>query len=393
MTAGARIAHWIAIGALSFATAAMFVVSLRSNYLYGYGIGQTDEKRLLFAWANVAADIWKAFGLVAITLLWRASHRRIAILASIAWLVCLLSGINSAIGIYVHDRTILTGERRAKYIDYRDAERELAEIEARRNHLSSVRSLGEIDALIAATLAQPVIANERIRGTVGKLSSGCHAPDARTTEACTVLARLRIERAGAEEAARLQLRTGELRREIVRLRERDGTFTPDPVGEFYAWATRGLLSVRDVGFGFPLFFALMIEIVTAFGPVAVARFAEVSVTSTATSKSVAISRDTTGHVATRSVAVTMSDRLEERVATWMAARATPCTDGGVTTLAALHHDFTVWCSAENLPRCDASAFAATFDRLRTMPELAGKIRKFGTTYYGIGLGGKDDAKS
>ena len=53
------------------ATGAMFLISMRGNYLYGYGIGQSEEKRLLFAWANVAADVWKAFGLVAITLLWR----------------------------------------------------------------------------------------------------------------------------------------------------------------------------------------------------------------------------------------------------------------------------------------------------------------------------------
>src|ERR1044072_5219599 len=101
MTVGLHLTRWLAIGALSAATACMFLISLRGNYLYGYGIGQTDEKRLLFAWANVAADVWKAFGLVAITLLWRAKHWRIAIVASLAWTVCLFSGINSAIGVYV----------------------------------------------------------------------------------------------------------------------------------------------------------------------------------------------------------------------------------------------------------------------------------------------------
>ena len=92
MTAGVHVARWLAIAALSLATAAMFLISLRGNYLYGYGIGQTDEKRLLFAWANVAADIWKAFGLVAVTMLWRARQWRLAIVGSIAWFVCLLSG-------------------------------------------------------------------------------------------------------------------------------------------------------------------------------------------------------------------------------------------------------------------------------------------------------------
>ena len=59
----------------------MFIISLRGNYLYGYGIGQTDEKRLLFAWANVAADVWKAFGLVAVSMLWRARQWRLALVA------------------------------------------------------------------------------------------------------------------------------------------------------------------------------------------------------------------------------------------------------------------------------------------------------------------------
>jgi hypothetical protein len=74
----------------------MFAVSVRGNYLFGYGLGQTPEKRELFAWANVAADVWKAFGLVAVSALWREKRRRGALIASIAWFGCLLFGINSA---------------------------------------------------------------------------------------------------------------------------------------------------------------------------------------------------------------------------------------------------------------------------------------------------------
>ena len=33
--------RWLVIGVLTIATAGMFVVSMRANYLYGYGIGQT----------------------------------------------------------------------------------------------------------------------------------------------------------------------------------------------------------------------------------------------------------------------------------------------------------------------------------------------------------------
>jgi hypothetical protein len=274
----------------------MFLISLRGNYLYGYGIGQTDEKRLLFAWANVAADVWKAFGLVAVSMLWRARQWRLALVGSMAWLVCLLSGVNSAIGVYVEDRSALTGVRHARVANYKDIERELAEVDVKRTALSYARSIGELDALIAAALAQVVFADDRVRGTVGKISDGCNAPTTRTSEACSEVARLRAERASAEEMARLQVRANTLRHAMVGLREHGSSPTTDPVGEFYAWATRGFLSVRDVGFGFPLFFALMIEIVTAFGPVTVVRFAELSATPISTSAIDATWRDTSRQI-------------------------------------------------------------------------------------------------
>jgi hypothetical protein len=307
--------------------------------------------------------------------------------------VCLLSGINSAIGVYVQDRAALTGERQSKHATYRDAERELAGVEAKRSGLASVRSGGELDALIVAALAQPVVVNDRVRGTVARLSSECHAPDARTAEACAVVARLRSERAAAEEAARLQAHANALRAEIAHLRDRGNASSPDPVGEFYAWATRGVLSVRDVGFGFPLFFALMIEIVTAFGPITVVRFAELSATSGSTSSYATTWPDAARHVETRPVAGLVTDRLEDRVAEWMSARATPCADGGATSLSILHADYDAWCGSERLPGCEVTAFARAFDRLREMPELNGKIRKFGTRYYGIAVRGGSLARS
>ena len=73
----------------------------------------------------------------------------------------------------------------------------------------------------------------------------------------------------------------------------------------------------------------------------------------------------------------------------MSERARPRRDGGATTLSELHRDYDRWCVARDLPRCDARAFGTAFDRLRDMPELSGKIRKFGTRYYGVGVGGDD----
>ena len=59
-----RLVRWIVIIVLGAATAAMAAVSLRANYLFGYGFGQTPEKAHVFGWANVAADLWKVGGLI-----------------------------------------------------------------------------------------------------------------------------------------------------------------------------------------------------------------------------------------------------------------------------------------------------------------------------------------
>jgi hypothetical protein len=53
----------------------------------------------------------------------------------------------------------------------------------------------------------------------------------------------------------------------------------------------------------------------------------------------------------------------------------------------LHEDFERWCATAHLPTSDATSFGAALDRLRELPELSRKIRKFGDRYYGIQLVG------
>src|SRR5438876_714664 len=100
----AQSVRWIVITALGVATLGMFAVSMRANYLYGYGIGQSPETKTAIAWANVGADIWKGFGLIVVVALWRSTWRRAAIAIGLTWLVCLTFSVSSAIGIYVQER-------------------------------------------------------------------------------------------------------------------------------------------------------------------------------------------------------------------------------------------------------------------------------------------------
>ena len=183
-----RAVRWLVIIALSVATAGMFLISMRANYLYGRSIGQSPETQEAFAWANVGADVWKGFGLIVVFVLWRARLRRAAITTGLTWFVCLFFSVSSAIGIYVQERTSLTGSREAKHASYEDAQKELADVERKLKGLAQHRSVGEVEAAIAGVLARPVMVGERVRGTVGRLSANCTKDDKRTAEACAEVA-------------------------------------------------------------------------------------------------------------------------------------------------------------------------------------------------------------
>jgi hypothetical protein len=51
----------------------------------------------------------------------------------------------------------------------------------------------------------------------------------------------------------------------------------------------------------------------------------------------------------------------------------------------LHADYEAWCLGKGFAALASTAFAEEFDRLRERPEVAGKIRKFASRYYGIRL--------
>ena len=88
------------------------------------------------------------------------------------------------------------------------------------------------------------------------------------------MAALQEELAVAKEAVTLETNRNGARQRVHRLREGGSSLNPDPVAEALAWLSRGQLSVREIGFGFPLIFALFVEIVSAFGPAGIVAYAE-----------------------------------------------------------------------------------------------------------------------
>jgi hypothetical protein len=166
------------------------------------------------------------------------------------------------------------------------------------------------------------------------------------------------------------------------LREGGGALPADPVAELFAWLSRGQLNVRDIAFGFPLVFAFLIEVVSAFGPAGIVAYADATRWQPAESRTrprpaVASSGEL------QSVEAGLSEH--GRVVQWMADRTEPTEDTSARTIEELHADYEVWCLGKGLRAGACETFAQEFDRVREVPQLAGKIRKFGNRYYGIRL--------
>jgi hypothetical protein len=375
---GSRSVRLLVLGALSAATAGMFLISMRANYLYARSIGQSPETQLAIAWANVGADVWKAFGLIVVAGLWRTDSRRAAAAAFCAWAMCLCFSVTSAIGIYVQERAGHTGSRAAKHASLTEARTELATLDDRIKSRSEQAAPTEIEAAIAVIFARPVTAGDRVRGTVATISASCARIDLRTAAACAEVASLQRDLATSRETALLEQRAALLRERVRELQEQGATLPPDPVAQFWMWLSAGRLTADGVAYGMPLFFALMIEFVSTFGPVGIAAYAE------------ATRRVTSRHDATNPAAPrhNQSRPVEGRVGAvidYVSEHTEPAHSSSAVTIDALHQDYVAWCYEGGVDALEEREFARAFDVIRSEPELGDRIRKFGTRYYGIKL--------
>ena len=378
--------RWVVIVILSLATTAMVIVSMVLNFFYFSSYGQTPVKQIAFGVLSVIADVWKACAPVAIYELWTARLRRMATLGAIMWIPCFIVAVSSALGLLATDRMALTGGRETLRANYADVEHDLEEAQGKLKNLRDHRSKAEVDAAIATVLARPVG-----RTTVGALSRDCTLTHSKTAEACAEVAALREELAAAVEARKLEMRIAQLREESRRLRERGGTLASDPLGELYAFLSRGMISAKDVSFWLVFVVAIMGELLGAFGFALVAAFARVtrpSQTQPDTSGSTQASREVASQAQGKVDALVVEHQTVGNLMLYFTERTELTAGTHAIDVRELHADYEAWCLGKGFAALASAAFAEEFDRLRERPEVAGKIRKFASRYYGLRLVGK-----
>jgi len=133
--------------------------------------------------------------------------------------------------------------------------------EAKAQDAETERNTTQVDAAIAAVLARPIVVGERIRARL-ESSPQLHERRAPHAEACLEVAQLREERAAAEEVkvfAIVKARCDRRSAGCVKRRLPAGRSVADCCLAFARTAKRARHA-----FGFPLVFAFLIEIVSAF---------------------------------------------------------------------------------------------------------------------------------
>ena len=232
-------------------------------------------------------------------------------------------------------------------------------------------------------VAKPVTVADRVRGTIGLVSERCTKVDARTASGCHQVAVLRTDLATAAEKMRREERIAVLRQQLRDLRERGAGDAADPVAELFAWLSRGLLSVRDVGFGFPVAFGLLIELVSAVGPIGIVTYAN----STRPRRADAMASPATP--AALGTVAQIEHQPVAAVVDFVAERTLPVAENSAIGSDDLHTAYVRWSVDQQRTALGTETFLAEFDRLRELPALRGKIRKFGARYFGIALASSD----
>ncbi|MGA7323542.1 MAG: hypothetical protein WBX25_03420 [Rhodomicrobium sp.] len=355
--------RWIFLVIGGIATAAMLLISMRLNFLFGFSLGQSAERAWVFGCVSVISDAWKGLGPVLILTLMGRRRWPSAFGGALIWIVCFIYSMSSALGVAIEDRTARTGGREALQLNYADAENEIAHLEAKRKGLRAHRSSNEIQAVIDARFARPITSGERIRGTVSTASANCRRIDARTVEACAEIAKLREELAAAGEEREIGKRLGELRAQVQQLREHGASVSTDPQAELLARLFHGALSKAEIGPGLSVLLAIMIELVSAFGPAVLATYAEAS--------------------------RPQGQRKEKAlglVVDYLAERAVPGAETDGLLAAELVTDYEGWCRRHDRFALPLAEFVSAFDRLRVQNGLR-KIRKRKDKYFGIRLKG------
>ena len=345
------------------------VASGTMNAVAGYALGRSEIEGYIFGALGVAADGWKALGPIYIMSLIRGKMFIHAAVAIVTWFTCFVFAVTAAIGLAAQNRAAATGGREAIGIAYAAVSSEISELRAKNLRQSELRSVGEIEAAVAAVLARPVSGG----GTVATVSKECMGDVSRTRAACAEVAGLRVSLAAAVDTDRVNRRIGELVAEQGRLLSLGGTSNPDPQGQLLVRLSRGIISREDVGLGLVLILVTMVELMSGFAPAVLTEFARAE-----RRRASAISRPSTNSVVT--ILRPVGDMYE-----YMADCIRPA-PGAKIAVGAVVLSYQQWCEARDRLALNEGQFLQQLEKICS-EDLQRHVLKDNDGFTGMKLAG------
>lgn len=233
----------------TLAVAAWWFVSVSANYQSGMAFGSE-----IFAYASVASDIMKAAIPFGVAALFIGGYRIAGGSLAVMWIACTLWSLSSAMGFVSLHHKNMTDSRGQNVEAYTLLHDQISRLEARRSKIDVVRPEPVVKSEIEALLRTPG-------------AGDCSVIDGPVTaRVCPQVDALMAELGHAKSASWLDGRLDELRQEAKTVTK---VSSVDPRNEISA----SILGVGTAVFteGLAIFFAGMMELVTAIGPWAIWR--------------------------------------------------------------------------------------------------------------------------
>jgi len=327
---------------------------------YAYNSADTLVDAYIRAAAAGTAAVVGAQGPAWITRSMRKRAWGTAVFSTLGFALCLAVTLAGGIGTIAASSDKSLSLRANASVLYAATQKELEALRDRRGKLPAARPVGTIQSDLLAS---------RMDRRYQSSGSCTDATVSASRTFCAGYARLEGELETAKAAAALDLTIHELTR---KLEMSPSVRAVHPQAEVIA----RLLGVarEDAEAWYALLFALAVEM---------AAMTVLLVAETTTQHRIPVVHAHLEPVVLRPTRARIMER--GKVVDWLRERAVPSDHSTSTPLERLHADYEAWCSQLELSAASVEAFAADFDRVRAVPELAGNIRKRGDLYYGIKL--------
>ncbi len=245
----------------------LLTVSAAMNWRFGFTLGKTELDGHIYGAASAAADGLKALSPFFILWAFRQRNYMQSLAGIMILIVCSFYSLTSSLGFAAFNRAETTGERAVHANRYQDLRAELKRAEDKLGWIPQHRSVGEVEADLAAVLSKPVYSRKHgLLGTVEKHSEGCSKAAWGTRNSCAKVLELRKELAVAQQAATVEKRVRTLKVKLSSVSQEGGPATiagADPQSEFLSKILG--LNIADIQTGLTLLVSLLVEVGSGLG--------------------------------------------------------------------------------------------------------------------------------